>query len=375
MKALGSTKFFTTIICVISFAFAGIYMDTQFKSDDFMKTSNIDFVKRLDDSYERFVASNEKAPAEDNSPAHKSLNCETESHLINGQWKIHKIHEYDHEDKVVNFEDKNKLIQLELICNARRYSKKVRMDDDTNPYTVSWYAKKRIGIYKTLENGNLEIIEATFVQQKTTVQQTVNNKVEEQINTVYDSSDQDSNYEVEVTLSNMTRAPYKIKGLKKNQVRGSATVFIEDGKIMEISDLEIFFKDDSYNINTVHINKNTGSFSTESDKSENGNPDGGFISFNGNNKTFTIIFSTGLFQGATFTFKESDGEYYADIDEEEYVEDNNAINLSDEANARNSAFQEEQGEMYEEEEEYTPEERANIAEESGYEFSPSNQET
>jgi len=142
---------------------AGMIKDySENNPERFMQDKEISFVKRLDFTMKREVASNIKEQAKDkNKMALEWLPVNTENaEIINGAWKIYK-----RTDELDQVSDLNKDVRLELIGNA----KVIINNNQKIQYRVSKLTED-LGIYYmaliNVNNKGIEILELTKIQSK-----------------------------------------------------------------------------------------------------------------------------------------------------------------------------------------------------------------
>jgi hypothetical protein len=156
---LRSTLVLSTITTFV--VLAGMVKDYQQNNpQDFMKDQEITFIKRLDYTMKREVASNLKESLKDKNKialVYLPLNEENAS-IINGAWKIfNRIDESDVSTEL------NKKVKLELIGN----SKVIINDNQKTHYRISLLVED-LGIYRmaliNVNNKGIEILELEKVE-------------------------------------------------------------------------------------------------------------------------------------------------------------------------------------------------------------------
>lgn len=350
-----------------------------------MKSTEIAFVKRLDDSHERILASGQQATKPLNERiAIRTFNCASEISTINGKWRLYRLSQSDSNDKTVKLiEDINQVISLRLLCNNRQYTKTLRVNNQKGVFYASAYPNNRLGLFRYLPNGNLEILEVEQISKMISAQTPAKASPKlqtEKHNITYSNNDNATSASLSINLNSMTRNPNKFSKLQAQQITGHGRVFIQDGKISEIEEISLTTETGlRFELPSIRVSY-TGYFSSaeSNDPSNLDNYDSGFISFDGNSKTFVLVLSTGYFEGGSFIFSEENNEYVEEnlatdeslVDQEsENAEQANqikVINLEDESSARaqsnnvNDVILDQDAQR-------------EIAETSGYQFQPSNE--
>lgn len=400
-------KIIATSVAMGSFlVFGSIYQSYQLADSSFMNDDEVKFVKRLDETRDRYVASAESELAQKYQLAIQYLPKNAlNSKIINGRWEITRI-EDEKGEEVYNLEkeDKDILVNFEMIGTSL-----VRINDDANyTFDISILNKtdKSIALFRSFGKG-YEIIEAKKVEENTADQFSPRTELAE--SNVVSRLEEKSSLRVEKTFDLvLERALVPASGVDKVQV-GDDKV---EGEL-NVSPEGI----DSFTFTVANKNGEPVEYSVEEIKLDN-NGAGTFtalvngvestgIASNNGKDAYRIRFATGPIERSMLNFttveekdkiseeRERTQELLEEKGEEEKAENELVIKQHEVANNRKSVIdasyksqeeveeieeeryederelseeelEQEEGEFFEDE--LDQEERNEIIEEQGYEF-------
>ncbi len=179
-----SSNFLITLGAMVSIAIAGAYSDLQFNSNDFMFDDEVSLTEDFEgDRYNREVAS-----AERELPAAQyiAMNLDNKN-KINGHWEITRIYYNTNESALFDKSRDSYKIEVTLEMIGTSY---VRLDGDTGlefDISLMHESGQRLALFRTIEDGHYEIIEAKKVNKKESSHLAL--KVEENIGREKVSSD------------------------------------------------------------------------------------------------------------------------------------------------------------------------------------------
>lgn len=315
MNSLGRTKkLFITVASLMSVVVcAGIVSDMRFNSDEFMKDSEIKFVKRLDDTNaDRYVAStaeSDKPAAIINFPLNKK-----NKERINGKWKFYRF-----TDEENNVETKEFYANLSLIGNSL-----VTIENNNNfQFRISFLTDVNTIALVRKVNFGYEILEGRKVFEKIKIEEKKIEKSE-----VIDDLDKKDLTGIE--LDEMTDfALESVTGYKK---RVSVGPMVENGIRISSTNIEdMIIETNEFRVEISYAELATGGiFNSEMTSSLSHDVEkvsGKVFKTRGSGK-FRVTFFTGSLKGVDFNFTKRDliDESTQSYDQEDNQSNDETIN-------------------------------------------------